>query len=83
MVYLKRIKIKTRAQHIWIRGVFVFGLVGPLFFNLAYYLLAGEISIKSVVISVIISLMTGYFWGVRSWKTSHSKNKFGKEGMSL
>ena len=68
MIFLKRIKIKTRAQHIWIRGILVFGLVCPLSFNLVYYLLAGEISMETVVVSVITSLMTGYFWGVRSWK---------------
>jgi hypothetical protein len=74
MSALKRFKIKTRAQHIWIRGVFVFGLVGPLFFNLVYYLLSGEITMKSVVVSVIVSLMTGYLWGVRTWRTSQRKN---------
>ena len=25
MIHLKRIKIKTRAQHIWIRGVLMWG----------------------------------------------------------
>ena len=73
MPELKKFKIKTRAQHIWIRGVSVFGLVGPLFFNLIYYLLSGEITMKSVVISVIVSLMTGYLWGVRTWKTLSKK----------
>ncbi len=75
MSALKRFKIKTRAQHIWIRGVFVFGLVGPFFFNLVYYLLSGEITMKSVVISVIISLMTGYLWGVWTWKITPKRRK--------
>jgi VIT1/CCC1 family predicted Fe2+/Mn2+ transporter len=73
MSALKKFKIKTRAQHIWIRGVFVFGLVGPLFFNLVYYLLSGEITIQSVVVSVIVSGMTGYLWGVRTWQSSGKK----------
>lgn len=75
MAALKKIKIKTRAQHVWIRGVLVFGIVGPLFFNLVYFLLADEISKKSVVVSIIVSFITGYFWGVWTWQIAQKKEK--------
>ena len=79
MIFLKRIKIETRAQHIWIRGVLMWGSAGILFFLIQYFLFGkvfGEApSLSSFIINFIVFSIAGYFSGIWNWKIAQKKEK--------
>ena len=72
MSALERFKIKTRAQHIWIRGVLIWG--GFMF--IATFLLElyrDSLQFRGLLIRLILCLIFGYIWGVVTWKYARKK----------
>jgi hypothetical protein len=76
MSALKKFKIKTRAQHIWVQWVLIWGFLTAVLFHLIGYLLSSEVpSLRDLIISFIIFPIAGYFCGVWTWKIARKKTK--------
>ncbi|WDN90884.1 hypothetical protein BuS5_03855 [Desulfosarcina sp. BuS5] len=76
MIYLKRIKIKTRAQHIWILGVLMWGVpTAILFLLIGYFLFKETFLLSRLIISFIAFSIAGYCLGIWTWKLSQKKTE--------
>jgi len=76
MIHLKRIKIKTRAQFVWIIGVLFWGTTTSTLTLLLHYLLSGEThSLGYIIMNYIVFSIGGYFGGVWIWKISQKRQK--------
>ncbi len=67
MTALKSIKIKTRTQNIWIRGVLIMGgvvFIGHVLINLY----RGTLNPGNLLQNFIISLLSGYIFGIVLWR---------------
>ena len=76
MIFLKRIKIKTRAQFVWILGVLFWGTTTSTLTLLLHYLSSGEThSLGYIIMNYIVFSIGGYFLGVWNWKIVQKKKK--------
>lgn len=71
-----KIRIKNKAQHIWIRGVLLFGITSA-FLSFLIEVIIGTPTVMHLISRVVIFSIGGYFWGVWSWNIS--KNKINAE----
>ena len=79
MIKFRRIKIRSKSQHIWIRGVLIFGLSAFLFGVLVKWLLNDSLDIPYLIISLIIWPACGYFWAVWTWRLAHKERNNNNE----
>jgi hypothetical protein len=74
MSKLKRFKIRTRAQWVWIFGILIIGFLCPILSHLLDHFLFNETpSLRQMIISFIIFPIVGYFCSVHTWKIIQKK----------